>query len=425
MSDSYISVLPFFLPYSVPVLAVLSFYSTNPWHSLIPSFFVWFFIPSIDMICLIFTSSSKRKLTLTKEQRLMLDARLSFRMAIYFWVPTQVSFLLWSICQITQSQRWDLGPNFIRNTCLLSSVILCGAEGINCSHELFHRRSCFERFMGDVLLSFVCYGHFAVEHTRGHHLRVATPQDPATFRVDQSFYSFLPRTIFGGFKSALSLEINRLRKYFPKSSQIALIMTLENQVFRSIVIQSLISVLILIFFGTFGLFLFFLQSLSAVILLEQVNAIEHYGLLRKRRCDGTYEPVGPRHSWDAPLTVSNYIMFKLQLHADHHLRKLYTVSQCLYITRTVTFRFWHLFFRSWIKTTIYNVEYFRTDVCHRYQSLTVTEKSPKLPAGYLSLAPLLWFPPLWRRTMDPILKQYQEQWRIEDSKSKINWNVST
>lgn len=321
MSEHYISSLPFFLPYSVPILAVLTFCSKNQWHCLIPSLFVWLFIPALDNICLLFKSSSDRKIIMTKEQRQQLEARLSFRMAIYLWVPTQVSFLLWSISQITESKSLESDSNFIRNTCLLSSVILCGAEGINCSHELFHRPSYSERLLGDVLLSFVCYGHFAVEHTRGHHLRVATPQDPATFRVDQSFYSFLPQTIIGGYKSALNLEIKRLKKYFPKSSSVGLIMTFKNQVFRSFAVQSLISVLILIIFGKYGLFLFLLQSVSAVILLEQVNAIEHYGLLRKKRADGTYEPVGPRHSWDAPLTVSNYIMFKLQLHADHHLRK--------------------------------------------------------------------------------------------------------
>lgn len=322
MSEYDISSLPFFLPYSVPFLAVLTFYSPNQWHSLIPSLFVWVLIPTLDNVCLLFKSSRNSKMIFTKEHRQRLEARLSFRMAIYLWVPTQISFLLWSISQMTESKSLESDSYFIKNLCLLFSVILCGAEGINCSHELFHRPSYFERLMGNILLSFVCYGHFSVEHTRGHHLRVATPQDPATFRVDQSFYSFLPQTIIGGYKSALSLEINRLKKYFPKSSSIGLIMTLKNQVFRSFVIQSLISALILLFFGKFGLCLFLLQSISAVILLEQVNAIEHYGLLRKRRLDGTYEPVGPRHSWDAPLTMSNYIMFKLQLHADHHLRKL-------------------------------------------------------------------------------------------------------
>lgn len=72
----------------------------------------------------------------------------------------------------------------------------------------------------------------------------------------------------------------------------------------------------------------------------------------------------------------------------------------------------HLHF---VKILIYCLHHLQTDVSRRYQTLTITEKSPKLPAGYLSLAPLLWFPPIWRRTMDPILKRYEEEWRKEDS----------
>jgi alkane 1-monooxygenase len=120
--------------------------------------------------------------------------------------------------------------------------------------------------------------------------------------------------------------------------------------------------------GTRAVAFFFAQAVMAVTLLEQVNAIEHYGLRRKLRDDGSYESIGPQHSWDAPYTISNHIMFMLQLHSDHHLNP-----------------------------------------GKRYQCLERSHESPQLPAGYLVLAPCLLVPPLWRAIMDPVLLRYLEK----------------
>lgn len=305
---------PFFLPYIVPVLTVLTHYSPNPYHSLFPPIFVWLLIPILDVIIPLSPTSSPSTLNaqaLTPCLRRRLESCLSFRLVIYLWPPTQFSLLLWAIHRITSTY---VSP--LRIITLLSSLKLVAAEGINCAHELLHRRSRIERFLGDLLLYSVCYGHFSVEHAKGHHVHVATPNDPATLRYGESFYSFLPRTIVGGLRSAWAIEVKRLHL----KPHAHVLSPVHNRVVRAFVIQTFLAVLLTRFFGVVALAVFFIQAGSAVVLLEQTNAIEHYGLVRKNREDGTYEPVGARHSWDAPHAISSYLMFKLELHAHHHLR---------------------------------------------------------------------------------------------------------
>lgn len=310
-------VLLFFLPYLVPLLTIVTHYSSTAWHSLIPAIFVWVAIPLFDMAVSlagsIFLSSPScaRRRSRTLAERRELDGRASFRAAIYMWPPTQLLLLVWASHRVTvdPSTFWSL-----RTAGLAASIGLIAAEGMNCAHELLHRRSQLERALGDMLLISVWYGHFAIEHARGHHKRVATPNDPATLRYGESFYSFLPRTLIGGLCSAWSYEAGRMRM------EGRFILSPANHVVRALALQPLLPAALMTAYGARALAFFVAQAVVAVFLLEQVNAIEHYGLSRTRRPNGSYEPVGPRHSWDAPHSVSNYLMFKLQLHADHHLR---------------------------------------------------------------------------------------------------------
>jgi alkane 1-monooxygenase len=75
---------------------------------------------------------------------------------------------------------------------------------INTAHELGHKRSAHERWLSKLALAQTCYGHFFVEHNRGHHVRVATPEDPASARLGESFWAFLPRTVWGSLRSRSS-----------------------------------------------------------------------------------------------------------------------------------------------------------------------------------------------------------------------------
>ncbi|MDR5662823.1 fatty acid desaturase, partial [Burkholderia cenocepacia] len=83
---------------------------------------------------------------------------------------------------------------------------------INTAHELGHKTDRFERWLAKITLAPVAYGHFYVEHNRGHHVRVATAEDPASARYGESFWAFLPRTVTGSIRSAWRLEKARLER---------------------------------------------------------------------------------------------------------------------------------------------------------------------------------------------------------------------
>ena len=110
-----------------------------------------------------------------------------------------------------------------------------------------------------------------------------------------------------------------------------------------------------------------LQAVLGFSLLEVVNYIEHYGLLRQQRADGRYERCRPEHSWNASNVVSNLLLFQLQRHSDHHA----------FPTR-------------------------------RYQVLRHYDDVPQLPTGYAGMIVLAAIPPVWRRVMDPkVLEHYE------------------
>ena len=81
-----------------------------------------------------------------------------------------------------------------------------GGIAINTAHELGHKRDSSERWLSRVALAQTGYGHFFIEHNRGHHVRVATPEDPASSRLGESFWAFLPRTVYGSLRSAWGIE---------------------------------------------------------------------------------------------------------------------------------------------------------------------------------------------------------------------------
>jgi alkane 1-monooxygenase len=233
-------------------------------------------------------------------------------------------------------------------------VSVGGAIAIVAAHELMHRKGALEQRLAEVLMASVSYTHFCIEHVHGHHKRVATPEDPATSRLGESLYAFVPRSIVGGLRSAWAIESVRLardgrRPWSP-----------DNRMLRYLVGQIVILVGIGAWLGPVGVAWFLVQSALAVALLENINYLEHYGLQRERSEGGRYERVRPEHSWNASHAVSNSLLLSLARHSDHHA----------YVNRP-------------------------------YSELRHWEGAPQLPAGYASMTVLALFPPLWRRVMDP------------------------
>ncbi|ROO88638.1 alkane 1-monooxygenase [Actinocorallia herbida] len=235
-------------------------------------------------------------------------------------------------------------------------VLATGAVGgiaINAAHELGHKSEALERWLSKIALAQTAYGHFFVEHNRGHHVRVATPEDPASARLGESFYRFLPRTVVGSVRSAWRLEARRLTRRGKGT------WTFRNEVLNA---WAMTVVLYAVLAGVFGAGILPYLAVQAVIgfaALEVVNYVEHYGLLREQSPSGRYERVQPRHSWNSDSLASNILLFHLQRHSDHHAHP-----------------------------------------ARPYQVLRHFDEAPELPAGYASMTRLAYIPPLWRRVMD-------------------------
>jgi alkane 1-monooxygenase len=246
----------------------------------------------------------------------------------------------------------------------LSVGVSSGVMGINASHELQHRvNHPIEVLFSRMILMSVGYMHWAVEHVAGHHRNVATPRDPATARLGESVYQFLPRTIRGGFASACRIEAQRLaRQKKPPRFY-------DNRILRYMVAQGLFVVLLMSLWGWTALPYWLLQSAVAISLLEVINYVEHYGLRRRRAANG-FAPVRVRHSWNSSHWLTNHFLFNLQRHADHHYRP-----------------------------------------GRRYPYLRHFEESPQLPTGYAGMILLALVPPLWQAVMDKRVKAVADDTR--------------
>jgi alkane 1-monooxygenase len=190
--------------------------------------------------------------------------------------------------------------------------ILCGVYGINVAHELGHRKEKWKQYLAQSLLLTSLYMHFFIEHNRGHHKKVATPFDPATARRNESVYLFWFRCIKNSFLSAFDLEKTRLKKL-----QISWL-SINNQFLRFILIQVLFLVSTAAFLSLKTLFLFIISAVIGILLLETINYIEHYGLLRKELATNVYEKVNETHSWNSDHILGRYLLFELTRHSHHH-----------------------------------------------------------------------------------------------------------
>jgi len=278
-----------------------------------------------------------------------LDSSRWYRWLVWAYIPLQYAGLVYA-CHVvtTKNMSWiDLVGYAL-------TVGVVGGVGINTAHELGHKKEKTERWMSRLALAQSGYGHFYVEHNRGHHLRVATPEDPASSRLGESFWAFLPRTVVGSFASAWEIESRRL------TSRGHRVISHRNEVLIGLSMTAALFAGLTITFGIVVMPFLFIQAVAGFWLLEVVNYIEHYGLLRQTTPTGRYERCQPEHSWNANHRVSNLFLYQLQRHSDHHAHP----------TR-------------------------------RYQTLRHFEEAPQLPSGYAGMLVLACVPPLWRRVMDP------------------------
>lgn len=196
---------------------------------------------------------------------------------------------------------------------LLGSLLsVVNVVGINVAHELGHKHQPYQHLLAHIALLPSMYSHFRIEHNYGHHRFVATPHDPASAYWGESFWHFLPRSIVGGFKSAINIEKQRLSRkklgfWQPK-----------NELLQAWVVGLMYHGCMLKIFGRKWVLLQTAQVAYTITLLEAVNYMEHYGLKRKRINAHAYEAVSRQHSWNHNSVFSNLIFYHLQRHSDHH-----------------------------------------------------------------------------------------------------------
>jgi alkane 1-monooxygenase len=236
--------------------------------------------------------------------------------------------------------------------------IMGGILAINIAHELVHRNNKIERFAGGVLLASVCYGVFKVEHVRGHHLRVATHEDPATARLNESIYAFVPRAIFGVYKHGWRIEAESLQR----QGHTGFAAFIRNENLHWAALSLAFAAATYTVAGVAGLLVYFGASLIAIIELELVDYIEHYGLLRARDASGKLEPVRYQHSWDYSGWFTNALLINLQRHSDHHAHG-----------------------------------------GRAFGALNSHPEAPQLPASYAAMILFAFFPPLYRAIIHPRL----------------------
>ena len=250
----------------------------------------------------------------------------------------------------------DLGLNTLDKIGLAISIGAIGGIGINTAHELGHKREANERWLSKIALAQSFYGHFYIEHNRGHHVRVATPEDPASSRLGENFYQFWPRTVGGSLKSAWHLEKKRYARKHTHPFH------LGNDVLNAWLMSAVLWGAMIAAFGWGVTPYLVIQAIMGFSLLEVVNYMEHYGMLRQKVGAGDrqrYERVDPSHSWNSNNIATNVLLYHLQRHSDHH-----------------------------------------ANPTRRYQTLRDFEESPALPTGYAGMIVLAMVPPLWRRVMD-------------------------
>ena len=285
-----------------------------------------------------------------------LEADRYYRWCTYLYLPIQYAGLIFA-CAL-----WSGGGlSVIDSIGLVLTVAMVSGIAINTAHELGHKRASLERWLSRVALAQSGYGHFYIEHNRGHHVRVATPEDPASARLGESFYRFWPRTVAGSLRSAWELERTRLARLERPA------LSPSNDILGAWAMTVVLYGALVAGFGIVVAPYLVLQAVVGFSLLEVVNYLEHYGLLRQRRDDGRYERTRPEHSWNSNSTASNVLLYHLQRHSDHHANPI-----------------------------------------RRYQALRHMQEAPQLPTGYAGMIVLALVPPLWRRVMDHrVAEHYQ------------------
>ncbi len=324
---------PFLLYYGA-----LAAMGSTGWIVWLPLVYAWFIIPLLEL----FIKPDERNISEAEEE--LARKNFWYDLLLYLVVPLQYLALGLFLFQVAfVNQPWyDLAGK------TLVMGLLCGVMGINVGHELGHRIKPFERLLAKALLLTSLYMHFYIEHNKGHHKRVATPEDPSSARYGEWLYMFFARSIIFSYLSAWHIAGRDARKKGYSS------FSLQNEMLQFHLIELGFIGMIFLVFGWQAMVLFLVAASQGILLLETVNYIEHYGLSRKKIAEDKYERAMPAHSWNSNHVIGRVMLFELSRHSDHHFM-----------------------------------------ASRKYQVLRHHEDSPQMPTGYPGMMLLATIPPAW------------------------------
>ena len=336
--------------YTVPIAVYISFISTGLW-TFFSVFYVFIIIPLLDLIF------GETKENLTDEDISYIKNKWIFDLMLYLNLPI-VFGLLYLILFNINSNVYEV---YELVGLAISSGILLATNGINVAHELGHRKSFFDRFLSQTFYIPCLYMHFFIEHNYGHHIKVATPEDGATAKLNQSLYSFWLSSVTRQYISAWKIQLRMLNRdglhFFSLNNKMLFYHII--QAFYLFGVYSLFSLEVTLFAIVIGIIAF--------LFLECINYIEHYGLRRFKNKSGKYERVQLHHSWNSNFNFGRITLYELTRHSDHHYKS-----------------------------------------SKKYQTLKSYDDSPTLPLGYPASILLSLIPPLWFWVMNPRVPTYMK-----------------
>lgn len=334
--------LKYIAAFTIPLTAFIGLYFKGYFSFLTPVY-AFVIIPFLELLLPVDTKNLDTKSVDIKLKQNFFD------WLLYLNLPIVFSLIILSLYVVTNSSLtiYELfGLTF-------SLGIVLGTNGINVAHELGHRQKTNERFIGKALLLPSFYMHFYIEHNFGHHLHAATPEDPATARYNQTVYSFwltsTTRQYFNAWAIQKRLLKNKNTSFF----------SVNNDMLWYTLFQIMYLVIVFTVFGETGVLFSIFSGIGGFILLETVNYIEHYGLLRHKTKSGRYERVKEIHSWNSNHVVGRIVLYELTRHSDHHYKS-----------------------------------------SKKYQILDCHDESPQMPCGYPTAMVLALIPPLWFYVMN-------------------------
>tara|TARA_Y100000739_G_scaffold227260_1_gene236401 strand:- start:1276 stop:2319 length:1044 start_codon:yes stop_codon:yes gene_type:complete len=339
--------LKYLMSYSIALMAFIGI-SLGGFYNYLAVVFTFIFIPILEII----VKKSNEEYTEEEKKNRLLDP--FFDLLLYLNIPIVFGIFFFSLDKLayTSSVSDIIGI-------ILSASIVMATNGINVGHELGHRKSIIARTCSKLLYLPCQYMHFYIEHNFGHHINVATPEDPATARYKQTLYSFWITSVFRTYVSAWEIQLKLLkvskRNFF----------SIKNDMVFYTFFQITFLAFVYYNFGLYLTLLSILMSIISFLFLETINYVEHYGLLRKKEPSGRYERVKPHHSWNSNHTIGRIVLYELTRHSDHHFKS-----------------------------------------SKKYQVLESLENCPHLPYGYPTSILLSLIPPIWFTIMNPLVRNH-------------------